>query len=156
MTPTTASLLPTFPRIFFLYVEPVLIVCGLLMHYDLRHDLTAASQTAAAPLPLSALVLPAASASYLLCMLAYGPMILLASPPSKRLLQMHIVVLAGADFVLWAGLFSAMAANDPRGWAAVLDTESWEPDAWNLVLGPAVTLAVKFLTLTGVFGEIKG
>ncbi|KAL7629169.1 hypothetical protein AAE478_000688 [Parahypoxylon ruwenzoriense] len=86
----------------------------------------------------------------------YGLIILLSSPPNKRLLKLHIWILAIADFTHWASLFSTLAQNDPRGWAAVLDRSKYEPDGLILALFPVFTLAIKFATLSGWFGRIEG
>ncbi|KAI1074601.1 hypothetical protein F5B20DRAFT_586074 [Whalleya microplaca] len=153
---TNASLLPTIPRIFFLYLEPVAITYGMMMNYASRLDIFALSSTTSETLPIPALVVPSLTASYLFSMMLYGLIILLASPPNKRLVQLHIWILIIADFTHWAGLFSTIAQNDPRGWAAVLDTSGWSLEVWNLATYPLGTLAVKFATLAGLFGEICG
>ncbi|KAI2629563.1 hypothetical protein GGR54DRAFT_267863 [Hypoxylon sp. NC1633] len=153
---TTASLLPTFPRIFFLYVEPVVITYGMFMNYATRLPIFEASSAASKPLPIPSLFNPAMGTSYLFNMMLYGLIILLASPPNKRLLQLHIGILILADFTHWAGLFATVAENDPRGWAAVLDTSNWDAKVWNLATYPIGTLAIKFATLSGLFGKIQG
>lgn len=61
-----------------------------------------------------------------------------------------------ADFTHWFGLFSTIAQNDPRGWAAVLDTSNWDAGTWNLARYPIYTLAMKFMTLAEIFGKIQG
>ncbi|ORY62325.1 uncharacterized protein BCR38DRAFT_486588 [Pseudomassariella vexata] len=161
MAPTTASLLPTLPRVFFLYLEPIFISYGMFMNFSQStHLFKFLDTTNISPnlpiLPLPTLILPAQSASYLLNMMLYGLIILLATPPSKKLLQAHIAILIIADLTHWVGLFHAIAQTDPnrRGWAAVLDTEGWTPEVWNLALYPVGTLAVKGATLMGWFGEI--
>ncbi|KAI1382368.1 hypothetical protein F4677DRAFT_24316 [Hypoxylon crocopeplum] len=153
---TTASLLPTFPRIFFLYLEPVMITYGMIMNYATRLPIFELSSTTSKALPIPSLFIPAMSTGYLFNMMLYGLIILLASPPNKRLLQLHIGILMLADFTHWAGLFSTIAENDPRGWGAVFDTSSWDAELWNLATYPIGTLAVKFATLAGWFGKIQG
>ncbi|KAH9897291.1 hypothetical protein F4778DRAFT_783383 [Xylariomycetidae sp. FL2044] len=150
----TASLLPTIPRIFFVYLEPIMISYGLAMQYATRHSLFSAHPQP----PMAALAVPGLSGTYLLSMMLYGLAILLVGPPSKRLLQTHIAILALADFTHWAALFSAMVEADPagRGWLAVVaDTAAWSDDVWALVTYPLGTLAFKFATLAGVFGRIR-
>ncbi|RYP35550.1 hypothetical protein DL767_003804 [Monosporascus sp. MG133] len=157
MPATTASLLPTFPRIFFLYLEPVAIAYGMYANYALAKPLLALSARSATPLELPALFLPSAACQYLLLMMLYGLAVLLSSPPNGRLLRLHIGILALADFAHWYGLFSTMAQADAqRGWGAALDASTWSADVWNLVLYPFVTLSIKFATLAGWFGEIRG
>ncbi|KAI1780159.1 hypothetical protein F4818DRAFT_167820 [Hypoxylon cercidicola] len=153
---TTASLLPIIPRIFFLYLEPVTISYGMLMNYSSRLPIFEMSSSAAQALPVQSLFVPAQSTGFLFNMMIYGLIILLATPPSKRLLQLHIWVLIIADFTHWAGLFSTIAANDRRGWAAVLDTSSWDAQTWQLASYPMYTLAIKLATLAGLFGKIQG
>ncbi|KAI4864788.1 hypothetical protein F4820DRAFT_324942 [Hypoxylon rubiginosum] len=153
---TTASLLPIIPRIFFLYLEPVAITYGMLMNYSSRLPIFEISSGATKVLPIQSLFVPAQSTGFLFNMMLYGLIILLASPPSKRLLQLHIWVLIIADFTHWAGLFSTIAANDPRGWAAALDWTSWDAQTWQLARYPIYTLAIKFATLAGLFGKIQG
>ncbi|KAI1482866.1 hypothetical protein F4774DRAFT_252503 [Daldinia eschscholtzii] len=153
---TTASLLPTIPRIFFLYLEPVAIAYGMFANYTSRHPIFELSSEAQNALPLPSLILPSMATGYLFNMMLYGLIILLASPPNKRLLQLHIGVLIVADLTHWAGLFSTIAQNDPRGWAAIFDTANWGADVWNLATYPITTLGIKFATLAGWFGEIRG
>ncbi|OTA85635.1 hypothetical protein M434DRAFT_36067 [Hypoxylon sp. CO27-5] len=153
---TTASLLPTFPRIFFLYLEPVFITYGMLQNHAARLPIFELASTSSKPVPIPSLFMPSMANGYLLNMMLYGLITLLASPPNKRLLQLHISILIIADFTHWAGLFSTIAENDPRGWAAVLDTSNWSPEVWNLATYPIGTLAVKFATLAGWFGKIQG
>ncbi|CAJ2501871.1 Uu.00g047240.m01.CDS01 [Anthostomella pinea] len=155
MAQTNASLLPLIPRVFFLFLEPVLVTYGGLMQYATSHDILGLSASNG-PLPTPTLLMPSLSASYLFSMMLYGLIILLASPPNKRLVQLHIGVLILADFTHWAGLFSTIARSDPRGWPAVLDTSAWSPETWTLAIYPIYTLAIKFATLAGVFGKIKG
>ncbi|KAI1815339.1 hypothetical protein GGS20DRAFT_543972 [Poronia punctata] len=149
MAPNTASLLPLLPRIFFVYIEPILISGGISMQLSPTNTLPAGAsivQTAQAGI----------SSSYLLSMMLYGLIILLATPPNKTLLKLHIGVLILADFAHWAALFSTMAAADSRGWAGVLDTKSWDQEIWGLVFAPFATFLIKVGTLAGVFGRIKG
>ncbi|OTB11621.1 hypothetical protein K445DRAFT_26340 [Daldinia sp. EC12] len=153
---TTASLLPTIPRIFFLYLEPVAIAYGMFANYTSRHPIFELSSEAQNALPLPSLILPSMATGYLFNMMLYGLIILLASPPNKRLLQLHIGVLIVADLTHWAGLFSTIAQNDPRGWAAIFDIANWGADVWNLATYPITTLGIKFATLAGWFGEIRG
>ncbi|KAI1485093.1 hypothetical protein F5X96DRAFT_674960 [Biscogniauxia mediterranea] len=152
MAPNTASLLPIIPRIFFLYIEPVLITIGMIKQYATTHVLFAAT----APLPVPALAGPALSTGYLLSMMLYGLIVLLAAPPSATLLRLHIGVLVVADLTHWAGLLATLARAHPRGWAGALDTAAWDPDTWDLASFPIYTLAVKGLTLAGAFGRIGG
>ncbi|KAI5923625.1 hypothetical protein F4810DRAFT_201014 [Camillea tinctor] len=156
MAPNTASLLPIIPRIFFLYIEPVLITVGMLKQYATTHALTTATSTDGSPLPVPALAVPSLSLGYLFNMMLYGLIILLATPPSKRLLQLHIGILMLADLTHWAGLFSTVARAHPLGWHGVLDTAAWSEDTWGLAVFPLYTLAVKGLTLAGAFGRIGG
>ncbi|KAI1633148.1 hypothetical protein F4809DRAFT_655350 [Biscogniauxia mediterranea] len=157
MAPNTASLLPIIPRIFFLYIEPVLITIGMIKQYATTHALFAATTSSApAPLPVPALAGPALSAGYLLSMMLYGLMVLLAAPPSATLLRLHIGVLVVADLTHWAGLLATLARAHPRGWAGALDTAAWSADTWDLARFPLYTLAVKGLTLAGAFGRIGG
>ncbi|KAI0842248.1 hypothetical protein F5Y06DRAFT_171800 [Hypoxylon sp. FL0890] len=151
---TTASLLPTFPRIFFLYLEPVFITYGMIQNYASRLPIFELASTSPIAIPIPSLFMPSMATGYLFNMMLYGLIILLASPPNKRLLQLHILILIIADFTHWAGLFSTIAENDPRGWAAVLDTSNWSPEVWNLVVYPLGTLAVKIATLAEWFGKI--
>ncbi|KAI0846754.1 hypothetical protein F5Y00DRAFT_136772 [Daldinia vernicosa] len=153
---TTASLLPTIPRIFFLYLEPVAITYGMFTNYASRHPIFELSSNAQNALPIPSLIMPSMATGYLLNMMLYGLIILLASPPNKRLLQLHIGILIIADLTHWAGLFSTIAENDPRGWAAIFDTSSWGADVWNLATYPISSLSIKFATLAGLFGEIQG
>ncbi|KAI0141534.1 hypothetical protein GGR57DRAFT_487361 [Xylariaceae sp. FL1272] len=156
MAPNTASLLPLIPRIFFVYIEPVCITYGAMLQYATSHELFSLSSSASSPLSTPALVVPGLSATYLFSMMLYGLMILLATPPSKRLLKLHIWVLIIADFTHWFALLSTIARNDPRGWAAILDTKGMDPDTWQLLTYPVGTLFIKFATLLGLFGQIKG
>ena len=87
-------------------------------------------------------------------MLLYGLAILLTGPPNKSLLKAHIWILIIADFTHWSGLFWTIAQSSSAGWAGVTDTAGWDADTWNLVLYPLGTLAIKFMTLAGVFGKI--
>ncbi|KAI0176451.1 hypothetical protein GGR52DRAFT_362659 [Hypoxylon sp. FL1284] len=153
---TTASLLPLIPRIFFLYLEPVAISYGMLMNYSSRLPIFEFSSSAAKALPVQSLFVPAQSTGFLFNMMLYGLIILLASPPSKRTLQLHIWVLIIADLTHWAGLASTVAETDPRGWNAVLDTSSWDPDTRQLMTYPIYTLSIKLATLAGLFGKIQG
>ncbi|KAI5866468.1 hypothetical protein GGS23DRAFT_614941 [Durotheca rogersii] len=162
---TTASLLPTFPRIFFLYLEPVAITYGIIQSYASRHAVFELSSAAsggggggggAGALPVPSLTPPAMASGYLLVMLLYGLAVLLASPPSPRLLRLHIGILIVADLAHWAALAATLAQSDPRGWPAVLDTAAWSPALWNLATYPVYTLAIKFATLAGWFGKIGG
>ncbi|KAI8631949.1 hypothetical protein F5Y19DRAFT_472835 [Xylariaceae sp. FL1651] len=156
MAPNTASLLPVVPRLFFVYVEPIAITYGMAMQYATTHELFSLSSSSAAHgLPVSALVVPSLSASYLFSIMLYGLIILLATPPNKRLLQLHISILVFADFMHWGALFSTMARNDPRGWPGVLDMSSWDPNTSTLITGPIITFAIKIATLAGVFGKIQ-
>ena len=107
-------------------------------------------------LPLPALNQASMAMQHLFNVMLFSMALLLLSPPSKRLAKANIWILIIADFTHWAGLFWTMASVDRRGWAAVLDTTSWSPDVWQLVTYPLGTLAVKFATLAGVFGEIRG
>lgn len=129
---------------------------GMFMNYSSRLPIFQVSANASKALPIQSLFVPAQSTGFLFNMMIYGLIILLASPPSKRLLQLHIWVLIIADFTHWAGLFSTMAANNPRGWAAVLDTSTWDAQTWQLARYPTYTLAIKFATLAGLFGKIQG
>ncbi|KAI1498174.1 hypothetical protein F5X99DRAFT_412346 [Biscogniauxia marginata] len=157
MAPTTASLLPTIPRIFFLYIEPVLITYGMTKQYATSHFISGLSASSSnGPLPVPALAVPSLSVGYLFNMMLYGLAVLLVSPPNKRLLQLHIGILILADLTHWAGLFSTIAQNNPHGWAGVLNTSEWSADVWGLARYPLYTLAIKFATLAGLFGEIKG
>lgn len=153
---TTASLLPTIPRVFFLYIEPVAITYGMLQTYSSRLPIFELSSTTSKALPIPSLFVPAQSTGFLFNMMLYGLIILLASPPSKQLLKLHIAILIMADFTHWFGLFSTIAQNDPRGWAAVLDTSNWDAGTWNLARYPIYTLAMKFMTLAEIFGKIQG
>ncbi|KAI0596854.1 hypothetical protein F4775DRAFT_563005 [Biscogniauxia sp. FL1348] len=66
MAPNTASLLPIIPRIFFLYIEPILITIGMTKQYANTHVLLAAtSSNSNSPLPIRALAGPALSTGYL-------------------------------------------------------------------------------------------
>ncbi|OTB06038.1 hypothetical protein M426DRAFT_122829 [Hypoxylon sp. CI-4A] len=152
----TASLLPLVPRIFFLYLEPATITYGMIQTYATRLPIFELSSAAYSGLPVPSLAAPAMSISFLFCIMLYGLIILLATPPNKRTLQLHILVLAIADFTHWASLFSTIAQNHPHGWAGVFDTADWTPEVWNLATYPLTTLAIKFATLAGLFGEIRG
>ncbi|KAF3009160.1 hypothetical protein E8E14_002634 [Neopestalotiopsis sp. 37M] len=100
---TTASLLPVIPRIFFLYLEPPIILYGMSMTYAHRLPLLslfAASSSSSSSLNdvgVGVLSAPGLSATYLLSMLIYGLTILPSSPPNPRLLKCHIALLAVAD-----------------------------------------------------------
>ncbi|KAI2473561.1 hypothetical protein F4781DRAFT_137793 [Annulohypoxylon bovei var. microspora] len=153
---TNASLLPIIPRIFFLYLEPVAITYGMVLNYASRIPMLELAATSAKGLPIPTLFMPLMADGYLFNMMLYGLIILLASPPNKRLVQLHIMILIIADFTHWAGLFATIAESDPRGWAAVLDTANWSPETWNLATYPIQTLAIKFATLAGLFGKIQG
>ncbi|KAI1383379.1 uncharacterized protein F4822DRAFT_75694 [Hypoxylon trugodes] len=153
---TTASLLPIFPRIFFVYLEPIMITYGMVMNYATRLPIYEAASASNNAVPIPSLAAASMGNSYLFNMMLYGLIILLASPPNKRLLQLHILILMIADFTHWAGLFSTIAETDPRGWAAALDTTNWTPEVWNLAVYPLGTLFVKFATLAGWFGKIQG
>ncbi|KAH8600711.1 hypothetical protein B0O99DRAFT_681584 [Bisporella sp. PMI_857] len=147
MAKTTASLLPTLPRIFFLYVEPFLITYGII--------LTLSQSTFLTSLPLPTLILPKQSTGYLFNILLYGLIILLSSPPNKRLAQLQILILIIADLTHWGALFATIAQNDPRGWGAVADTKAWTAEVWQLSLYPISTLSIKIATLKGWFGKIR-
>ena len=113
----------------------------------------------AAPLEMAALLTPAAASQYLLCMMLYGLAILLSSPPSPRLLRLHLGILVFADFTHWWGLFSTLAAADPLArswWVVALDPASYTPEVWSLAIGPFATLSIKIATLAGWFGKIGG
>ncbi|KAK7745598.1 hypothetical protein SLS62_009775 [Diatrype stigma] len=159
MSATTASLLPTFPRIFFLYLEPVAIqaasIFALSSAQQSKSESGAAATTA---LAIPALNAPSVAMQFLLTTLLYGLVVLQSSPPNRRQLQLHIAVLALADLTHWGGLFWTIARSDPRGrgWAAALDTSGWGPEVWNLASYPITTLAIKIATLAGWFGEIRG
>ncbi|KAI1659852.1 hypothetical protein F4813DRAFT_387341 [Daldinia decipiens] len=153
---TTASLLPTIPRIFFLYLEPVAITYGMFSNYASRHPIFELSSNAQNGLPIPSLIMPSMATGYLLNMMLYGLIILLASPPNKRMLQLHIGILIIADLTHWAGLFSTIAENDPRGWAAIFDMSNWGADVGNLATYPISSLSIKFATLAGLFGKIQG
>lgn len=160
MAANNASLLPLIPRIFFLYLEPVLISYGIFMNLSQTTPLIAAhlgKLSAASPLPLPALFIPAQSAGFLLNVLLYGLIIMLATPPNRSLLKAHIWILIFADATHWAGLAATVVQADPRGrgLAALADTSSWDADTWNLATYPIYTLAIKFLTLAGAFGAIR-
>ncbi|KAI1107928.1 hypothetical protein F4804DRAFT_4817 [Jackrogersella minutella] len=152
---TNASLLPIIPRVFFLYLEPVAITYGMILNYATRLPMIELSSTSNS-LPIQTLFMPAMADGYLFNMMLYGLIILLSSPPNKRLVQLHILILIIADFTHWAGLFATIAENDPRGWAAVLDTDRWSPEVWNLATYPIQTLSIKIATLAGLFGKIQG
>ncbi|RYP51881.1 hypothetical protein DL768_002849 [Monosporascus sp. mg162] len=157
MPGNTASLLPTFPRIFFLYLEPVAIAYGMYANYAQAKPLLALSARSPTPLEVPALFLPSVVCQFLLTTMLYGLAVLLSSPPNGRLLRLHIGILVLADLTHWYGLFSTMAQADPqRGWGAALDAGTWSADVWNLVFYPVVTLSIKIATLAGWFGEIRG
>ncbi|EMR62909.1 hypothetical protein UCREL1_10150 [Eutypa lata UCREL1] len=166
MAPNTASLLPLFPRIFFLYLEPIMIPLtlhvfrssyGIYIHYSQAAPLFAVSAQSDPPsLQMPTLIGPSVSMQFIFTAMLYGLVILLSSPPNKRLLQLHIAILTLADFTHWFGIFWTLAQNDPRGWGGVLDTSAWTPELLGLMRYPIWTLAVKFATLAGWFGEIKG
>ncbi|KAI0889783.1 uncharacterized protein GGS22DRAFT_4028 [Annulohypoxylon maeteangense] len=153
---TNASLLPIIPRIFFLYLEPVAITYGMVLNYASRIPMLELASNTAKGLPIPTLFMPLMADGYLFNMMLYGLIILLASPPNKRLVQLHIGILIVADFTHWAGLFATIAESDPRGWDAVFDTTTWSPETWNLATYPIQTLAIKFATLAGLFGKIQG
>ncbi|KAI0898688.1 hypothetical protein F4806DRAFT_369860 [Annulohypoxylon nitens] len=152
---TNASLLPIIPRIFFLYLEPIAITYGMILNYASRIPMLELASTTKG-LPIPTLFMPLMADGYLFNMMLYGLIILLASPPNKRLVQLHIGILILADLTHWAGLFATIAEADPRGWDAVFDTASWSPETRNLATYPIQTLAIKFATLAGVFGKIQG
>ncbi|KAI1332347.1 hypothetical protein F5Y16DRAFT_420459 [Xylariaceae sp. FL0255] len=149
----TAALLPLIPRIFFVYLEPPIIIAGMMLQYAATEDLL---QVSSPPLKIPVLVGPGLSSGYLLLIMLYGLIVLLVAPPSKRLAQLHIGILIAADFVHWGVLFYTMARADPRGWAVAFDINAWDDETRTLVYGPAATFTVKVLTLAGVFGKIKG
>ncbi|KAK6209337.1 hypothetical protein LQW54_006324 [Pestalotiopsis sp. IQ-011] len=160
---TTASLLPLVPRIFFLYLEPVMITCGASMAYAHRLPLlatlsTPSSSSCAAPPPLDPAVLPGPglSATYLLCMMSYGLMILLSTPPNARLLKLHISLLALADVAHWLVLLSTASEASGRSWLDLAAPAAWWRDdtARLLVVGPLGSFCFKIATLAGVFGRI--
>lgn len=128
----------------------------MFIHYSQAKPLFALSARSDRPLPLPTLIGPSVSVQFLFSTMLYGLVVLLGAPPSKRLLQLHIGILTLADFTHWFGIFWTIAQTDPRGWAAVLDTSSWTAETVGLMQYPIWTLAVKFATLAGVFGEIKG
>lgn len=152
MASTTADLLPTFPKIFFLYVEPVLIAYGMAMNYVASLPL----YTARPALSLPTVLLGPSVSEHLVTMILYGLVILLATPPNKRLLQLHIIILVIADFTHWAGLAWTFSQVHPQGLKAVLSPSLWSDDVWQLALYPFGTLAIKFATLRGWFGAIQG
>ncbi|KAI0381958.1 hypothetical protein F5Y04DRAFT_54435 [Hypomontagnella monticulosa] len=152
----TASLLPTIPRIFFLYLEPVAITYGMFQNYATRYPVFKLASVTPNSLPIPSLVMPSMAVGYLFNMMLYGLIIMLASPPSKRLLKLHIWILIVADVTHWAGLFSTIAETDPRGWAGVFDTTNWDANVWNLATYPITSLAIKFATLAELFGKIQG
>ncbi|KAK9775805.1 putative EXPERA domain-containing protein [Seiridium cardinale] len=154
MAEITASLLPLIPRIFFLYLEPILITFGILMTYANRIPLLSSLPKTSFDIPtLSA---PAISCTYLLSMMLYGSIILLSSPPNKRLLKLHIGVLMLADLTHWYALFSTVAEANGGDWGKVLDTASWDPRMWDLAIYPFGTFLIKFATLREWFGPIRG
>lgn len=128
----------------------------MFQNYATRFPIFELASAAPKSLPIPSLVMPSMAVGYLFNMMLYGLIIMLASPPSKRLLKLHIWILIIADITHWAGLFSTIAETNPRGWAGVFDTTNWDPDVWNLATYPITTLAIKFATLAGWFGEIKG
>ncbi|KAH8648698.1 hypothetical protein BX600DRAFT_475644 [Xylariales sp. PMI_506] len=149
---TTASLLPLIPRIFFLYLEPVIITYGLTMHYASRLPILA-NLTQVHLLPFPTLLAPGLGASYLLCMMLYGLAVLLSTPPNRTLLRCHIAIMIIADFVHWAVVYQTVRESYPAGRLL----EAWQdPEVRSMTLGPLSTLAVKVLTLAGVFGKIRG
>ncbi|ETS87734.1 hypothetical protein PFICI_01562 [Pestalotiopsis fici W106-1] len=155
----TASLLPLLPRIFFLYLEPVIIPCGMVMAYSTRLPALAAGP----PYDVAVLSGPGLSATYLLCMLVYGLLILLSSPPNPALLKRHIALLTLADVVHWLVILSTLSeaeaaatGQDPAGLWSHLHPSKWYHDenARMLMLGPLLMFCVKIATLTGLFGRI--
>lgn len=153
MPATTASLLPTVPRIFFLYIEPILITSGIAMTYANRLPLLSSLTKVSYDIPT--LSTPAISCTYLFSMMLYGLVILLSSPPNKRLLQLHIGILALADFTHWFALFNTIAEARGQDWTQIFDTHAWDSQVWNLVLYPLGTLLIKFATLMEWFGPIQ-
>lgn len=158
-TRATASLLPLVPRIFFLYLEPVMITYGASMAYAHRLPLLATlSSSTSAPFDLAVLSAPGLSATYLLCMMFYGLMILLSTPPNTRLLKMHIGLLALADVAHWLVLLST-ASEMSGGSADWLDLAApaawWRDDKTRLlVVAPLGSFCFKIATLAGVFGRM--
>ncbi|KAI0140787.1 hypothetical protein BJ166DRAFT_111110 [Pestalotiopsis sp. NC0098] len=169
-TRTTASLLPLLPRIFFLYLEPVVITYGASMAYAHRLPLLATlspspssfspSSSSASPpaLDLAVLSAPGLSATYLVCMMFYGLMILLSTPPNVRLLKLHIGLLALADVAHWLVLLATAAEASPHGesWLDLAAPAAWWHDetARLLVVAPLGSFCFKIATLMGVFGRI--
>lgn len=167
-TRTTASLLPLLPRIFFLYLEPVIITYGASMAYAHRLPLLAtlspssssfSSSSGSSPaLDLAVLSAPGLSATYLVCMMFYGLMILLSTPPNVRLLKLHIGLLALADVAHWLVLLATAAEASPRGesWLDLAAPAAWWDDEMTrlLVVAPLGSFCFKIATLMGVFGRI--
>lgn len=165
-TRTTASLLPLLPRIFFLYLEPVMITYGASMAHAHRLPLLAtlsssspSSSSASSPaLDLAVLSAPGLSATYLVCMMFYGLMILLSTPPNTRRLKLHIGLLALADVAHWMVLLSTAAEASPHGesWLDLAAPAAWWHDetARLLVVAPLGSFCFKIATLVGVFGRI--
>jgi hypothetical protein len=87
----------------------------MTMQYATAHELLSSSSLS---LSIQALTTPALSATYLFAMMLYGLAILLATPPNKRLLQLHIIgILILSDFTHWGVLFWTMvkASGDGTG-----------------------------------------
>jgi hypothetical protein len=150
----TADLLPPIPRVFFVYVEPVIILSGIIRTHASRLPLLAALPTP--PIPFETLLAPGASAAYLFLVLLYGLVVLLVAPPSRALAQAHVLVLVAADLALWTAVFSLAAETHPGGLPGVLaDRAAWSEDMRMMVFGPLLTFAVKVATLAEVFGSIR-
>lgn len=70
-------------------------------------------------------------------MILYGLVILLSTPPNKRLLQLHIVILMIADVTYLIGLAWTFAKVQPQGLGAVLSGKGgnlWSDHVWRLAL----------------------
>jgi hypothetical protein len=168
---TTASLLPMIPRIFFLYLEPPIILYGMTMTYAHRLPLLslfAASSSSSSSSPndvgvgVGVLSAPGLSATYLLSMLLYGLLVLLSSPPNPRLLKCHIALLAVADITHWYVITSTLSemqqqhGHDGSAWYNHVHPSHWYHDEQTrlLMLAPLATFLFKLATLAGLFGRI--
>ncbi|KAL8278505.1 hypothetical protein RQP46_009195 [Phenoliferia psychrophenolica] len=151
---TTYTRIPTFYRIFFTLIDPLMCLGGVLGCLVFPSStLTSYTPSAlGAPITPSTSVLLDSTAGWFLGMAFLQFSLLRARPYDVVVWRAVQVALVCVDLTMWLGLVRALVVE-----GRMADTANWRGGDWGNVVGYPALVAVRVAFLVGIgMGEGKG